>query len=83
MAMQTCPTSVISASADRIWALLKQPEKVAGWSGTELIDGPSPLVPAPGATRSCKTDALCCGPWGRCLTSEGSVAAVSSRKVCG
>ena len=41
MAIQTCPTDVIVAPADLIWAFLTKPEKLALWSGTKLIDGPN------------------------------------------
>jgi uncharacterized protein YndB with AHSA1/START domain len=46
MAIQTCPTDIVAAQPELIWDLLTQPDKVAAWSGTELINGPNrALVP--------------------------------------
>ena len=46
MPITTCPTDIITASVERIWDLLTQPEKLARWSGAKLIEGPNrALVP--------------------------------------
>ena len=41
MAIQTCKTDIVAASAERIWRLLTQPTELAAWSGARLIDGPT------------------------------------------
>jgi hypothetical protein len=40
MAMQTCPTDVVRAPAERIWGLLTTPREVARWTATRLLVGP-------------------------------------------
>ena len=40
MALQTCPTDIVAATAERVWELLTIPEGLARWSGTKLLDGP-------------------------------------------
>jgi hypothetical protein len=46
VAIQTCPSDIVAASAERIWKLLTQPTELAAWSGARLIEGPThPLVP--------------------------------------
>jgi uncharacterized protein YndB with AHSA1/START domain len=39
--LEVCPTDVVPASADRIWALLTTPRALAAWSETRLIQGPA------------------------------------------
>lgn len=41
MSITTCPTDIVAASAEQIWDLLIQPEKLAAWAGARLIDGPN------------------------------------------
>jgi uncharacterized protein YndB with AHSA1/START domain len=41
MAIQTCPTDIVAAPAQRIWKLLTQPTQLAAWLGARLIDGPT------------------------------------------
>ena len=45
--IQTCPTDVVDASAERIWTLLTEPPLLADWMGVRLIDAPARSV-APG-----------------------------------
>ncbi len=40
MSITTCPTDVIDAPPEVVWDLLVQPQNLAAWSGTRLIDGP-------------------------------------------
>jgi hypothetical protein len=40
VAIQTCPTCVVAAPAERIWDFLTRAEKLAAWSGTSLVEGP-------------------------------------------
>lgn len=44
--IETCPSDIVEAPAERVWELLTDPQKLAGWSGTAVIDGPRtrPLV---------------------------------------
>jgi hypothetical protein len=45
MMIETCPSDIVGAPAERVWELLTDPQKLAGWSGTTVIDGPQrPLV---------------------------------------
>jgi hypothetical protein len=40
MMIETCPSDIVGAPADRVWELLIDPQRLIGWSGTTLIDGP-------------------------------------------
>ena len=40
MSIITCPTDVVAAPAERIWALLVDPEALARWTGVRLRSGP-------------------------------------------
>jgi len=45
MGIETCPTTLVGASAERIWKLLETPAELERWSGTRLRSGPAgPLV---------------------------------------
>jgi hypothetical protein len=37
MALQTCPTTIVRAHADRLWYLLTTPAELARWSGAKLL----------------------------------------------
>jgi uncharacterized protein YndB with AHSA1/START domain len=39
--IETCPTDVIAAPAERIWRLLTVPEKLAAWTGERLLQAPA------------------------------------------
>ena len=39
--IQTCPTDLVHASAERVWELLTIPQEFANWSETRLIAGPA------------------------------------------
>jgi uncharacterized protein YndB with AHSA1/START domain len=39
--MEVCPTDVILAPAERVWGLLTNPDELAEWSGTKLVEGPA------------------------------------------
>ena len=41
MAIQTCPTDIVAAPAERIWKLLTQPTELAAWAGARLIGRPA------------------------------------------
>ena len=45
MGIVTCPTDVISASAERVWQLVSDPVALARWSGSRLRAGPSHPAP--------------------------------------
>lgn len=38
--IETCPTDVVAAPAERVWDLVTYAESLAGWSGARLLDGP-------------------------------------------
>ena len=40
MSILTCPTDVVAAPAERIWALLVDPVALARWTGVTLRSGP-------------------------------------------
>ena len=40
MAIQTCPTALVQASADRVWQLLTTPSELQRWSGLRIVKGP-------------------------------------------
>ncbi len=40
MAIQTCPTAMVQASADRVWHLLTTPSELQRWSGIKIVNGP-------------------------------------------
>jgi len=42
--MEVCPTDVILAPAERVWTLLTNPDELAQWSGTKLVEGPARAV---------------------------------------
>ena len=44
--MEVCPTDVILAPAERVWHLLTNPQELAHWSGTKLVEGPARAVSA-------------------------------------
>ena len=44
--IQTCPTDLVRAPAERVWELLTIPREFANWSGTRLIEGPARLLAA-------------------------------------
>ena len=45
MALQTCPTAMIQAPAERVWHLLTTPSELRRWSGAKIVRGPDrPLV---------------------------------------
>jgi uncharacterized protein YndB with AHSA1/START domain len=47
MAIRTCPTDVVDASAQHVFTFLVQPELLALWTGAHLLSGPRRAV-APG-----------------------------------
>jgi uncharacterized protein YndB with AHSA1/START domain len=47
MGIQTCPTTIIGASAERVWILLATPPELQRWTGARLRSGPAGLL-APG-----------------------------------
>ena len=40
MAIQTCPTAMIQAPAERVWRLLTTPSGFQRWSGAKIVKGP-------------------------------------------
>jgi hypothetical protein len=40
MAIQTCPTAMVEAPADRVWHLLTTPSELRRWSGLNIVKGP-------------------------------------------
>jgi uncharacterized protein YndB with AHSA1/START domain len=40
MPIQTCPTDLVRAPADRIWDLLTIPHQLENWSATRVVKGP-------------------------------------------
>jgi uncharacterized protein YndB with AHSA1/START domain len=44
--MEVCPTDVILAPVERVWRLLTDPQELAQWSGTKLVDGPARAMSA-------------------------------------
>ena len=40
MAIQTCPTAMVQAPADRVWHLLTTPSQLQRWSGLNIVKGP-------------------------------------------
>jgi uncharacterized protein YndB with AHSA1/START domain len=44
--MNVCPTDVILAPGERVWRLLTNPQELAQWSGTTLVEGPARAVSA-------------------------------------
>jgi len=49
MAIQTCPTAMIQASAERVWRLLTTPSELQRWSGAKIVKGPDrPLAAGDG-----------------------------------
>jgi len=45
MGIVTCPTDVVSASAEHVWQLVTDPVSLARWSGSRLRVGPSHPAP--------------------------------------
>jgi uncharacterized protein YndB with AHSA1/START domain len=41
MGIQTCPTTIVRASAERVWSLLTTPAELERWSGARLQLGPA------------------------------------------
>src|SRR5580658_1443896 len=41
MGIETCPTTIVGASAERIWKLLTTPAELERWSGVRLRSGPA------------------------------------------
>ena len=44
--MEVCPTDVILAPAERVWCLVTNPQELAQWTGTKLVEGPARAVSA-------------------------------------
>jgi uncharacterized protein YndB with AHSA1/START domain len=44
--MEVCPTDVILAPAERVWHLVTNPQELAQWTGTKLVEGPARAVSA-------------------------------------
>jgi uncharacterized protein YndB with AHSA1/START domain len=44
--MEVCPTDVIGAPAERVWRLVTNPQELARWTGTKLVEGPARAVGA-------------------------------------
>jgi uncharacterized protein YndB with AHSA1/START domain len=42
MAVVACPTAVVSASIDSVWALLTDPDRYRRWAGAELVRATPP-----------------------------------------
>src|SRR4051794_14563257 len=40
MSIQTCPTAMVEAPADRVWHLLTTPGELQRWSGVKIVKGP-------------------------------------------
>lgn len=40
MSIQTCPTTIVEASADRVWRLLTIPGEFQRWTGLRMMKGP-------------------------------------------
>ena len=40
MSIQTCPTTMVEAPADRVWHLLTTPSELQRWSGLKIVKGP-------------------------------------------
>jgi hypothetical protein len=40
MAIQTCPTAIFQAPADRVWHLLTTPSELQHWTGLKIVTGP-------------------------------------------
>jgi hypothetical protein len=40
VAIVTCPTDVVLASADRVWDLLTDPRELSAWSGAKIVKAP-------------------------------------------
>lgn len=41
MGIQTCPTDIVAAPAERIWKMLTHATELATWLGVRLINGPT------------------------------------------
>ena len=41
MSIQTCPTTMVEAPADRVWRLLTTPSEVQRWTGIKILKGPN------------------------------------------
>jgi uncharacterized protein YndB with AHSA1/START domain len=46
MAIQTCPTAMIQASAERVWQLLTTPSELQRWSDAKSVNGPDRALTA-------------------------------------
>ena len=40
MAIQTCPTTIVQAPAERVWCLLTTPSELQRWTGLKIVKGP-------------------------------------------
>ena len=46
LAIQTCPTTRIEASADQVWDLLTDTRRLEKWSGTKVLHAPPRIADA-------------------------------------
>jgi uncharacterized protein YndB with AHSA1/START domain len=44
--MEVCPTDVILAPAGSVWRLVTNPQELAQWSGTKLVEAPARALSA-------------------------------------
>jgi len=44
--MAVCPTDVVLAPAERVWRLVTNPDELAQWTATKLVEGPARAVRA-------------------------------------